>query len=54
MGELLPAIAEHDAAMIGMSTKGGAAMPQTADERVDNAMGLIAAANEAGVATETS
>ncbi len=52
MGELLPAIAEHDAAMIGMSTKGGAAMPQTADERVDNAMGLIAAANEAGVATE--
>ena len=52
MDELLPAIAEHDAAMIGMSTRGGAAMPQTADERVENARGLIEAANGYGVKAE--
>ncbi len=31
MSELLPAIAEHDACLIGMCTKGGAAMPETAE-----------------------
>ena len=38
--------------MIGMSTKGGAAMPQTAEERVANARGLIEAAKEHGIAAE--
>ena len=52
MDELLPAIAEHGAAMIGMCTKGGAAMPETAQERVDNARSLIAAAGEHGVRPE--
>ncbi len=52
MDELLPAIAEHGAAMIGMSTKGGAAMPQTAAERVENARALIEAAGSHGIAPE--
>lgn len=52
MDELLPAIAEHGAAMIGMCTKGGAAMPETAQERVDNARSLIAVAGEHGVRPE--
>lgn len=52
MDELLPAIAERGAAMIGMSTKGGAAMPQTAEERVANARGLIEAAKEHGIKAE--
>ena len=52
MDELLPAIAEHGAAMIGMCTKGGAAMPETAQERVENARDLIAAAGEHGVKPE--
>ena len=49
MDELLPAIKEHDAVMIGMSTKGGAAMPQTAEERVANARALIAEAEAHGI-----
>ena len=52
MDELLPAIAEHGAAMIGMSTKGGAAMPQTAAERVGNARALIEAAGSYGIGPE--
>ncbi len=52
MDELLPAIAEHGAAMIGMCTKGGAAMPENAAERVENARDLIAAAGEHGVKPE--
>ncbi len=50
LDELLPAIAEHDCAMIGMCTLGGAAMPATASERVDNARGLIEAAGAHGIA----
>ncbi len=49
MDELLPAIAANDACMIGMCTKGGAAMPQTAEERVDNARALLATAAEHGI-----
>ena len=52
MQELLPAIAEHDACMIGMCTKGGAAMPETAEERVDNARALVATAAEHGIAAD--
>ena len=49
MDELLPAVAEHGAAMIGMCTKGGAAMPQTAAERVENARALIEEAGSQGI-----
>ncbi len=49
MDELLPAIAAHDACMIGMCTKGGAAMPETAEERVNNARALLATAAEHGI-----
>ena len=52
MQELLPAIAEHDACMIGMCTKGGAAMPETAEERVENARALVASAAEHGIAAD--
>lgn len=52
MQELLPAIAEHDACMIGMCTKGGAAMPETAEERVENARALVAGAAEYGIAAD--
>ncbi len=52
MDELLPAVAERGAAMIGMCTKGGAAMPQTAQERVDNARALIHEAARHGVAAD--
>jgi len=52
MHELLPAIAEHDACMIGMCTKGGAAMPETAEERVANARALVASAAEHGIAAD--
>ena len=52
LDELLPVIAEQQCAMIGMCTKGGAAMPETAEERVENARALIAAANQAGIPTE--
>lgn len=49
MNELLPAVAEHDACMIGMCTRGGAAMPETAEERVANARELLASAAEHGI-----
>ena len=52
MQELLPAIAEHDACMIGMCTKGGAAMPETAEERVENARALVATAAEHGISAD--
>lgn len=52
MQELLPAIAEHDACMIGMCTKGGAAMPETAEERVANARALVATAGEHGISAD--
>ena len=52
MHELLPAIAEHDACMIGMCTMGGAAMPETAEERVENARALVASAGEHGIAAD--
>ena len=52
MQDLLPAIAEHDACMIGMCTKGGAAMPETAEERVENARALVASAAEHGIAAD--
>ena len=52
MQELLPAIAEHDACMIGMCTKGGAAMPETAEERVENARALVASAAEHGISAD--
>ena len=51
LDELLPAIAEHDCAMIGMCTLGGAAMPDTAAERVENARGLLEAAQAHGIAS---
>jgi len=49
MDELFPAIKAHDAVLIGMCTKGGAAMPQTAEERVANARALIAEAARHGI-----
>ncbi len=52
MQDLLPAIAEHDACMIGMCTKGGAAMPETAEERVENARALVASAAEHGISAD--
>ncbi len=52
MQELMPAIAEHDACMIGMCTKGGAAMPETSEERVENARALVATAAEHGISAD--
>ena len=52
MQALLPAIAEHDACMIGMCTKGGAAMPETAEERVANARALVSCAAEHGISAD--
>lgn len=52
LDDLLPVIAEHKCAMIGMCTRGGAAMPQTAQERIENGRALIAAVNERGIPTE--
>ena len=52
MDELLPAIASSDACMIGMCTKGGAAMPETAEERVENARELLGTAAEHGISAD--
>lgn len=52
MDELLPAIAASGACMIGMCTKGGAAMPETAEERVGNARELLGTAAEHGISAD--